>query len=99
MILSEIFNNVLLLFQSSKDPVGFIGLGNMGAPMANNLLAKGYPLVVYDVIESCVEGAVKNGAVKASSPAEVRITIQLTFHHLIFFEATFRETPPHLEMA
>lgn len=41
--------------------------------MANNLLAKGYPLVVYDVIESCVEGAVKNGAVKASSPAEVTI--------------------------
>ena len=43
----------------------------MGAPMANNLLAKGYPLVVYDVIESCMEGAVKNGALKANSPAEV----------------------------
>ena len=52
--------------------------------MANNLLAKGYPLVVYDVIESCVEGAVKNGAVKAASPAEVTITTQLTFHHLFF---------------
>ena len=61
------------MLQSSKDAVGFIGLGNMGAPMANNLLAKGYPLVVYDVIESCVEGAVRNGAVKATSPAEVRI--------------------------
>ena len=71
------------MFQSSKDAVGFIGLGNMGAPMANNLLAKGYLLVVYDVIESCVEGAVRNGAVKATSPAEVRIlivdTVQLIF--------------------
>ena len=43
--------------------------------MANNLLAKGYPLVVFDVIESCTEGAVKNGAIKASSPAEVRETV------------------------
>lgn len=42
--------------------------------MANNLLSKGYPLVVYDVIESCLEGAVKNGAIKANSPAEVRQT-------------------------
>ena len=66
------------VLQSSKDAVGFIGLGNMGAPMANNLLAKGYPLVVYDVIESCVEGAVRNGAVKATSPAEVRILISNT---------------------
>ena len=65
--------------------------------MANNLLAKGYPLVVYDVIESCVEGAVKNGAVKASSPAEVRINYNTThFSSLNFFQATFRETPPPL---
>ena len=55
-----------------QSPVGFIGLGNMGAPMANNLLAKGYPLVVYDVIDSCTEEATKNGAIKASSPAEVK---------------------------
>ena len=40
--------------------------------MANNLLAKGYPLIVYDVIDSCTEEAVKNGATKASSPGEVR---------------------------
>lgn len=71
--LNSIFICVPFVLQSSKDAVGFIGLGNMGAPMANNLLAKGYPLVVYDIVESCVEGAVRNGAVKATSPAEVRI--------------------------
>ena len=29
--------------------VGFIGLGNMGRPMASNLARKGFPLVVFDV--------------------------------------------------
>ncbi len=28
--------------------VGFIGTGNMGKPMASNLLAAGYELTVYD---------------------------------------------------
>ena len=56
--------------------------------MANNLLAKGYPLVVYDVIESCVEGAVKNGALKANSPAEVTSyntdTLTFVLPYLVF---------------
>ena len=30
------------------ETIGFIGLGNMGAPMAGRLLAAGYPLVVHD---------------------------------------------------
>jgi 3-hydroxyisobutyrate dehydrogenase len=32
----------------SKNKTGFIGLGNMGAPMAANLAAAGWPLVVHD---------------------------------------------------
>lgn len=56
---------------TDKDLVGFIGLGNMGGPMARNLLAKGRPLLVYDVEASAVEGAVAAGAAKADSPAEV----------------------------
>ena len=31
------------------DRIGFIGLGNMGRPMASNLARKGFPLVVFDV--------------------------------------------------
>ncbi|EMP41559.1 3-hydroxyisobutyrate dehydrogenase [Chelonia mydas] len=34
---------------ASKTPVGFIGLGNMGNPMAKNLVKHGYPVVAYDV--------------------------------------------------
>lgn len=51
--------------------LGFIGLGNMGAPMAANLLKAGYELVVHDVRPEPVEAAVKLGAKKASSPREV----------------------------
>lgn len=29
--------------------VGFVGLGNIGAPLCHHLLAKGYPLKIYDV--------------------------------------------------
>lgn len=32
--------------------MGFIGLGNMGMHMANNLLKNGFPLAVFDVAES-----------------------------------------------
>ncbi|KAK8609693.1 hypothetical protein V6N13_093109 [Hibiscus sabdariffa] len=34
---------------SSFENVGFIGLGNMGSRMANNLLKAGYKLTVHDV--------------------------------------------------
>ena len=30
--------------------ITFIGLGNMGAPMARNLLKAGHPLTVYDLV-------------------------------------------------
>jgi 2-hydroxy-3-oxopropionate reductase len=41
--------------------VGFIGLGVMGAPMADNLLAAGVNLVVYDVFPATLASAVKRG--------------------------------------
>ena len=41
---------------ASKTPVGFIGLGNMGTPMARNLLKHGYPVIATDVFPgSCKE--------------------------------------------
>jgi 3-hydroxyisobutyrate dehydrogenase-like beta-hydroxyacid dehydrogenase len=30
-------------------PIGFIGLGNMGRPMAGHIAAKGHPMIVYDL--------------------------------------------------
>lgn len=41
---------------ASKTPVGFVGLGNMGSPMAKNLLRNGYPVIATDVFPgSCKE--------------------------------------------
>lgn len=41
---------------ASKTPVGFVGLGNMGSPMAKNLLKNGYPVIATDVFPgSCKE--------------------------------------------
>ena len=41
--------NVCIKFARSRWTIGFIGLGNMGRPMASNLCRKGSSLVVYDV--------------------------------------------------
>jgi 3-hydroxyisobutyrate dehydrogenase-like beta-hydroxyacid dehydrogenase len=51
--------------------VGFIGLGNMGAAMAQNLLSAGHELVVYNRTIGRAEGLRKNGAAVAESPAGV----------------------------
>jgi len=40
--------------------IGFVGLGNMGGPMARNLVAAGHELKVFDLVEdlmAAVEGA------------------------------------------
>jgi 3-hydroxyisobutyrate dehydrogenase len=37
------------------DTVGFIGLGNMGGPMAQNLARAGFPLVVHDIDPAKIE--------------------------------------------
>ncbi|MBO9581359.1 MAG: NAD(P)-dependent oxidoreductase [Sphingobium sp.] len=52
-------------------PVGFIGLGRMGAGMAGRLLAAGVPIVVHDVSPDAVAAMVGQGASAAESPAAV----------------------------
>ncbi|MAH21341.1 MAG: hypothetical protein CMO12_00840 [Thaumarchaeota archaeon] len=54
-----------------KEEIGFIGLGAMGLPMAQNLLNGGYTLTVYDIVDERVEAAVKQGAEAAPSSKEV----------------------------
>lgn len=51
--------------------VGFIGLGNMGEPIAQNLLHGGYRLRVYNRTRAKASRLVDKGAVLVSSPAEV----------------------------
>lgn len=50
--------------------IAFIGLGNMGAPMAQNLLKAGLSLVVFDLNTSAVEQLVNSGARQAASPRD-----------------------------
>ena len=52
-------------------PIGFIGLGIMGKPMAKNLLKSGYPLTVYSRQPETREELARDGANKASSSKEV----------------------------
>lgn len=47
--------------------VAFIGLGNMGGPMAINLVKAGHQVTVFDLSQKAVESAVSAGAVAASS--------------------------------
>jgi 3-hydroxyisobutyrate dehydrogenase-like beta-hydroxyacid dehydrogenase len=51
--------------------IGFIGLGNMGQPMARRLIAAGHKLVVFDTRNDAVAPLVALGAQVASSPADV----------------------------
>jgi 3-hydroxyisobutyrate dehydrogenase len=50
--------------------IGFIGLGNMGLPMARNLMRAGHRLRAFDVVPASVEAAVAAGAAAAGSAAE-----------------------------
>ena len=51
--------------------VGFIGLGNMGAPMAGFVLGAGHPLVVHDLRREAAAPLLARGATWADSPREV----------------------------
>lgn len=53
----------------TDEPIGFIGLGNMGGPMAVNLAAAGWPLIVYDAAGT--QERAPAGADVADSLAEV----------------------------
>ncbi len=51
------------------ETLGFVGLGNMGAPMAANLAAAGCDLSVHD--KAGTSERAPEGAAAAASPAEV----------------------------
>ncbi|WP_339765747.1 3-hydroxyisobutyrate dehydrogenase [uncultured Hoeflea sp.] len=56
--------------------IGFIGLGNMGAPMAANLINAGHEVTGFDVAGVTIEGAGKAGsAAEAASGQDAVITM------------------------
>ena len=50
--------------------IGFIGLGNMGAPMAANLVKAGHQVTGFDVVPRAVEALTAKGGNRAASTAE-----------------------------
>jgi 3-hydroxyisobutyrate dehydrogenase len=50
--------------------IAFIGLGNMGGPMAANLVAAGHALRVFDLVPAALQAAVAAGAGAAASAAD-----------------------------
>ena len=57
-----------------KQPIGFIGLGNMGIPMATNLIDAGFELKVYNRTAEKAQPLIDKGATLADSPAEAITT-------------------------
>src|SRR5213592_3974908 len=51
--------------------VGFIGVGNMGNPMASNILKNGFKMKVFDKVPKAMENLVQAGAQRAASAREV----------------------------
>ena len=57
--------------------VGFVGLGNMGGPMAKNLLQQGFELKGYDIVPQLLDEAVKLGAVACDSAKDAATEVDV----------------------
>src|SRR5580700_6231425 len=53
--------------------IGFLGLGNMGTPMALRLLAAGHELSVWNRSEGRTKPLIHEGAIAAATPAEAEL--------------------------
>ena len=53
------------------ETVGFIGLGNMGGPVAGHIERTGFPMVVYDLRDEATHSFRARGATVANSAAEL----------------------------
>jgi len=59
--------------------IGFIGVGNMGAPMAGRALAAGHSLVIYDADPEAMTPFLERQALPAASPQEVADRTEVVF--------------------
>ena len=62
--------------------IGFIGVGNMGAGMANNLIKAGHSLTIHDITRERATPLLEQGAKWADSPKEVAEASEITFTSL-----------------
>ena len=68
---------------SARDQtIGFIGTGNIGNPMARNLIEAGHQLVIYDLRPEVMENLLELGAESAESCEEVAARCSVVFTSL-----------------
>jgi 3-hydroxyisobutyrate dehydrogenase-like beta-hydroxyacid dehydrogenase len=69
---------------------GYLGVGNMGQPMAHKLLDGGHSLTVYDVNEAAMQPLLERQARRATSPKDLADQCEMVFVSLPTL-AAFRE--------
>lgn len=62
--------------------IAFIGLGNMGGPMAQNLLKAGHQLHVFDLQQAAIDQAAQHGAIGFSNAVEAVSQVDLVISML-----------------
>ena len=73
--------------------VGYLGVGNMGQPMAGKLMDAGHSLVVFDISEAAMEPLLLRQARRAASPRDVGDqceTVAVSLPTLAAFRAAVR---------
>jgi 3-hydroxyisobutyrate dehydrogenase-like beta-hydroxyacid dehydrogenase len=63
----------------SSETIGFIGLGNMGLPLAGRLLQAGHALVVHDTQDAAVRRLEEAGAQRAATASELADRVETVF--------------------
>lgn len=65
--------------KDARMPVGYIGLGQMGGPMAMNVLKAGFPFTVYDANPAAMKPFLDAGASAATSPKDLADKVEHVF--------------------
>lgn len=73
------------------ETIGFVGVGQMGNPMARNLLRRGKKLFIHDAVPSATDNLVELGATVCESAARVASEVQLVI--------TMLPSSPHVRAA
>jgi len=66
----------------SKEHLGFIGVGRMGGPMTERLLAAGHRITIFDTSRETVEALTAKGAVAAPSVEAVASEVEIVLSSL-----------------
>jgi 3-hydroxyisobutyrate dehydrogenase len=82
---------------SSKDTVAVLGTGIMGAPMARNLLAAGFPVRAWNRTAEKAAPLAEAGAVVAGSPRETTANAQIVLTMLVDADAVLETVADALD--